>query len=209
MQLILPGVWHWTTVHERWGIEISSYLLVAERVLIDPRVPAEGLDALAVEGAPVAALLTNRHHYRHSGRIAERFGCPVMCNRAGLHEFRRGERVQPFDPGDELPGGVVAHEIDAICPDETALHVPAHRALAVADGVVRMPSDAPLGFVPDQLMDDPERTKAGLVDAYRRMLDLDWDHLLLAHGHPWAGGGRDALARFLERATPLPGGAGT
>jgi hypothetical protein len=200
MQLILPGVWHWTTIHERWGIEISSYLLAEERVLIDPRVPPEGLGWFEDNRGPVAVLLTNRHHYRHSGAFAEAFGCPVMCNRAGLHEFRRGERVEPFDPGDELPGGVVAQEVGAICPDETALFIPAHRALAVADGVVRIPSDAPLDFVPDQLMDDPEATKAALLAAYRRALGLDWDHLLLAHGHPWAGGGRDALARFIERA---------
>ena len=139
MREILPGVHHWTTVHARWDITIHSYWLAQERVLIDPRVPDEGLEWFA-DGPPVAALLTNRHHYRDSGRFHERFGCPVLCNRLGLHEFGAGEPVEGFDPGDALPGGVVALEVGGICPDESALHIPAHRAVAVADGVVRYPT---------------------------------------------------------------------
>ena len=50
-----------------------------------------------------------------------------------------------------------------ICPDETALYIPARRALACADGVVRLYDSDELRFVPDELMDDPEETKAGLA----------------------------------------------
>ena len=196
---ILPGVHHWTTVHARWGITIHSYWLAAERVLIDPRVPVEGLEWF--EGQPpVAILLTNRHHYRDSGAYHERFGCPVLCNRLGLHEFRHGEPVEGFDPGDELPGGVVALEVGGICPDETALHATAHRAVAIADGLVRFPDDGPLRFVVDALMDDPDRTKAELRAAYRRIAEIDFDALLLAHGDPIVSGGREALRDFAGAA---------
>jgi hypothetical protein len=106
--------------------------------------------------------------------------------------------VEAFEFGDELPGGIVAYEVDAICPDETALHLPAHRALACADGVVRWRGQDELAFVPDGLMDDPDRTKAGLRDAYRGLLELDFDHLLLAHGDPIVGAGKDALRSFLS-----------
>jgi hypothetical protein len=46
-------------------------------------------------------------------------------------------------------------------------------------------------------MDDPERTKAALRDAYRRLLDLDFDRILLAHGDPIAHGAKDELAAFV------------
>jgi hypothetical protein len=75
--------------------------------------------------------------------------------------------------------------------------VPAHRALACADGVIRSPDEGPLTFVPDELMDDPGRTKAALRDAYRRLLDLDFDRLLLAHGDPIVHGAKDELAAFV------------
>ena len=55
-----------------------------------------------------------------------------------------------------------------------------------------------LGFVPDWLMDEPELTKARLRDAYRGLLALDFDTLMLAHGDPVVGGGRDALRAFVE-----------
>jgi hypothetical protein len=193
---IAPGIWHWTAPHPRIKIPVSSYYLPAERVLIDPVAPDEGLDWFAEHGPPAHVLLTNRHHYRSSAQFAERFGATVHCVRAGMHEFVGGERVQPFDVGDELPGAIVAHAVGAICPDETALHVPARQALAVADGAVRSKAGGPLVFVPDRYMDEPEATKAGLRDSYRRLAELDFRHLLLAHGEPFVGTGREVLAAF-------------
>jgi hypothetical protein len=194
---IAPGLWHWTARHERIPIVVSSYYLLAERVLIDPVLPAEGLAWFEAHGAPEHVVLTNRHHDRRAWELHETFGCAVHCVRNGLHELDGRGPVEVFDFGAELPGGVVAHEVDVICPDETALHIPAHRALACADGVVRIPADGELGFVPDELMDAPEETKAGLRAAYGRLLDLDFEHLLLAHGNPVVGSGKEALRAFV------------
>ncbi len=196
MEEIAPGIWHWTATHPKIKIEVSSYYLPAERVLIDPIAPEEGLDWFAEHGPPAAVLLTNRHHYRSSAGFAERFGVSVHCVREGMHEFTDGERVEPFDCGDELPGGIVAHAVGAICPDETALHIPARNALALADGAVRWDPGGPLAFVPDRYMDEPARTKEGLRESYRRLAKLDFEHLLLAHGDPVLGTGREALATF-------------
>ena len=93
----------------------------------------------------------------------------------------------------------MVHEVDAICPDETALHIPAHDALACADGVIHYGDS--LGFVPEQFMDSPEETKRGLREAYARLLDLDFDVLLLAHGTPIVGGAKQALSRFAAGET--------
>jgi len=194
---IAPGIWHWTALHPRIKIEVSSYYLPAERVLIDPLAPSGGLDWFAEHGPPTDVLLTNRHHYRSSARFAELFGVTVHCVREGMHEFTHGERVEPFDFGDELPGGVIAYDVGAICPDETALHIPARHALALADGAVRWEAGGPLAFVPDRYMDEPARTKEGLRESYRRLAKLDFQHLLLAHGEPFVGTGREALAAFV------------
>ena len=48
-------------------------------------------------------------------------------------------------------------------------------------------------------MDDPDKTRAGLKAAYRRLLDeLEFDHLLLAHGAPVIGTAREELAALVE-----------
>jgi hypothetical protein len=64
MQEILPGVFHWTAIHPRIGIEVSSYWQETHGVLFDPLVPAdEGLDWFAHRPAPPTAILfSNRHH---------------------------------------------------------------------------------------------------------------------------------------------------
>ena len=197
MQEIAPGLWHWTAAHEVIGIDVSSYYLAAERVILDPMLPAEGLEWFEARGEPEHALLTNRHHDRHAWRLHEAFGCTVHCIRNGLHELDGRGPVEAFDFGDELPGGAIALEVDAICPDETALHIPRHRALACADGVVRWSGREELAFVPDRYMDEPDRTKAGLRDAYRRLLGLDFELLLLAHGEPVTRDAKDALSAFV------------
>jgi hypothetical protein len=196
---IAPGLWHWKALRESIGSEVSSYYLVAERVLIDPMIPREGLEWFGERARPEHLLLTNRHHDRDGWKLRDAFGCTMHCVSNGLHELEGRGPVEPFEFGDELPGGIVAYEVDAICADECALYAPAHHALACADGVVRWPDDGPLRFVPDELMDDPEQTKVGLRDAYRRLLYLDCDLLLLAHGDPIVHGAKDELFAFVER----------
>jgi hypothetical protein len=193
---VAPGIWHWAAPHPRIQIRVHSYYLPAERTVIDPIAPAGGLEWLAEHGPPEQILLTNRHHYRSSGELVDRFGATVHCVREGLHEFDDGEPVEPFDFGDELAGGIVAHRVGAICADETAFYIPARRALAVADGAVRWEDGGRLAFVPDHLMAEPEQTKQGLREAYRRLSALDFDHLLLAHGDPFVRNGREALRAF-------------
>ncbi len=206
MREISPGVFHWTAFHERIRAEVSSYYAVEPAVLIDPLLPAEGseevLDALSEHGPPCAVLLTNRHHYRHSGRLAEHFGIPVRASRPGMHEFSADQHVEPFDFGSEPVPGVIAHEVGAICPDESALEIVPARAVALADGVVRFASpDAPLGFVPDFLLGDaPEEIKRGLRRSYEGLLSLDFEHVLLAHGVPVVGQGKAQLRDFLASA---------
>ena len=201
MDEIAPGVWHWTAKHERIHATVSSYYMSEERVLLDPMLPAEGVEWFKSHGEPAYVVLTNRHHDRQAWRLHDAFGCDVLCVRNGCHELAGRGPVTPFDFGDHLPGGIVVHEVGAICPDETALHIPAHKALACGDGVVEWPGKTGLSFVPDELMDDPEDTKRALAAAYRSLLGLDFDLLLLAHGEPVLGGAKAALeALFADLA---------
>lgn len=197
MNEIAPGLWHWNARHAHIGAEVSSYYLADERVLIDPMTPPGGAGWFEGHGAPEHVLLTCRHHDRDAWRLREQFGCTVHCIRNGVYELEGRGPVEPFDFGNELPGGVVAHEVDSISPDETALYLARHRALACADGVIRPGGDGELAFVPDSLMDEPEETKRGLCAAYTRLLELDFHLLLLAHGDPVTSDAKQTLRRFV------------
>ena len=196
MKEVIPGVWHWTAFHEGIGFDVSSYMVERAAALIDPMLPEDGVEAFRGR-EPEVILLTNRHHYRHSDRFVEEFGCPVLCHEAGLHEFEGGPSVRGFAFGDDVADGILALEVGVLTPEETAFHVDAGpRALAFGDALVNVP-DTGLSFVPDEYMGkDPEAVKEGLRDAFRRLLAHDFDALGVAHGMPVPARGKAALLQF-------------
>ena len=99
MQEIAPGIHHWTARHPVIRTRVHSAYVEPARALIDPLLPEEGLAAFEGLARPEVVLLTNRHHYRHSDRFSEAFGCVVRASAAGMHEFEGTERrVEPFAP---------------------------------------------------------------------------------------------------------------
>lgn len=202
MDEIQPGLLHWTAHHEGIGADVHSAFHAPSGTLVDPMVPLGGLEALERHGRPERIVLTSRHHYRHSDRFRERFGCPVLCHEAGLHEFERGPEVTGFAFGDELAPGVIALEVGVLTPEETSLHISAgDGALTLADAATRG-RHGELGFVPDSLLgDDPQDVKEGLRAAFRRLSDHDFDTLLLAHAPPISRGARSALRTFADAPT--------
>jgi hypothetical protein len=188
---IAPGLWHWRASRETIGKEVSSYYLAEERVVLDPMTPPERPEWFQ----PEHAILTCRHHSRDAWEL----GCPPWVVEHGAHELEGRGEFRTFRWGEELPGGIMAYEVGSLSPDEGALYLPRHRALAVGDGVVRWEGVEGLTFVPDFLMEDPEETRGGLKAAYRRLLsELEFDHLLLAHGDPVIGEAKQELAALVE-----------
>jgi len=198
MNEVVPGIGHWTALHERIGQPVQSYWVADARTLIDPMVPPEGVPRL--DPAPERILLSNRHHLRHAPRYREHFGeLPVLAPELGLHEFGDDDPpVGGYRPGDELAPGITAQPLGAIAPDDFVLHIRSRGegSLLFADGIIVW--DGELAFVPDSLMDEPERVKADTLEAIDRLLELDFEHLLFAHGEPVVGGGRTALQAFRE-----------
>lgn len=200
MQEILPGIYHWTTFHKGIGATVHSYLIAARQpaVLIDPRVPEGGLKEIKRLAKPQHILLTNRLHYRHSGRFARAFHAKIHAHQAGRKAFGpKRHRVHLFEHGAKLPGGIQALKVGALCPEETAFLIPLHGGiLSLGDAVIR--EGHSLSFVPDFLMgNDPEKVKSKLRHALQKLLKQKFGHLLFAHGNPCIQGGKEALRKFL------------
>ena len=194
---VTEGVLHWSAPHPRIKQVVHSAYLPDSRTAIDP-VGADGLEeALESRGGLDRIVLSNRHHRRAAEELAERLDAEILAPASGMHEFGEDTSILPYEWGDEVAPGVTAHEIGVICPDDGALHIQrGNGALLIADSVIRW--DGRLAFVPDFLMDDPEETKAGTLQALEPLLELDFDALLLAHGEPSRSGGKDELRAFIE-----------
>jgi hypothetical protein len=193
MREIRPGLFHWKATHPRIGVKVSSYYVEPSGTLIDPMLPPEGIEWLRGRSDPQRIVLTNRHHYRQSGEIQAEFGCPVLCNELGLHEFEGGPEVEGFRFGEALAAGITALELGAICPEETTLHIDlAEGLLSFADGVINY---GEIGFVSDRLLGaEPEAVKRALRNSLGRLLPYRFDSLLFAHGDPLLGEGKAALS---------------
>ena len=185
---VLPGVLHWSAPHPSARLESGSHYLVEEGVLIDPIAPPEGLEWF--DGRQIGEIvLTNRHHTRSAFELQDRLGVTIRAPRTGLHDLPT-DRVQPYDFIDRLGSA-----ISETWPDETALELPGHRAVAIADGVINYDG---LGFFADSLLgDDPEAEKQRLRDGFEKLaMEVDFEHLLFAHGTPIIGDAREQLRRF-------------
>jgi hypothetical protein len=197
MDEIARGIYHWRAHHDGIGTKVSSYYVASAATVIDPMEPEQGLGWF--EGRNLdRVVLTNRHHYRDADRFAARFGVPVLVVEQGEHEVEGRPGVRTFAFGDEVAPGITAHPVDPSWPDEGALHIALGPGLlAIADAAMHYGDD--VQFVPDEYLgDDPERTKPLLRAGYGRLLDLDFDTLLFAHGTPVVGGGKDALRAFVD-----------
>jgi hypothetical protein len=190
MHEIAPGIVHWTANHPKHGLEVSSYWLPDLRVLLDPLEVPEDVDRVDL------IVLSNRHHDRGMLAAHERFGAPIRAPRVGMAEFEDGDPVDPYDFEEPLAGGAITpYQVTELWPDDCVLHIPSVKALAIADTVVHYREE--LDFVPDQYMDDPDAEKRGIRDGLARLADdLDFEHLLVAHGTPITGKGRERLREF-------------
>jgi hypothetical protein len=194
MQEITPGIRHWSAVHPNLGMEVSSYWLPELRVLLDPlAVPAE-VDEID------EIVLSNRHHKRDAFEARERFGAALRVPRSGLHDFGDDDPVEPYDYGEALGGGAITpYLVTDLWPDDGVLHISSLSALAIADTVIN--DNLRLEFVPDRYMGDADAEKRAIREGLTRLADeLEFSHLLLAHGPPIPDEGPARLRDFLGAA---------
>jgi hypothetical protein len=190
MHEIAPGIRHWTARHPKLGIDVSSYWLPDLRVLLDPLAVPDEVDGID------EVVLSNRHHKRDMLAAHERFGAPIRAPRVGIHDFEEDDPVEPYDFEEPFAdGAITAYQVTEYWPDDGALHIPSASALAIADTVINYDG---IRFVPDNLMgDDPEAEKRDIKETLGRLAEeLEFEHLLLAHGGPIPGEGRDRLREF-------------
>jgi hypothetical protein len=199
---ILPGLFHWEAFHEPIKLNVSSYYVEPAAVVIDPKIPDDGFEALP--GEPQQVVLTSGHHQRDAAAFAERYGIPIRASHEAAARLDGEIDVEPFGKGDEVAPGVTAIHIGKLSDDEGALHVAVGEgAIAFADGLNRY--GGALGFFPDELLGThPERVKEGLKQAFHGLLIRDFDHLLFAHGEPLINDGKAALRKFVTSPVGYP-----
>jgi glyoxylase-like metal-dependent hydrolase (beta-lactamase superfamily II) len=189
----------WPRFSERHGYDFNGTLVLHEggNLCIDPVEPdADALDRIVKEGV-ARILITNRNHVRAANAVRERTGARVAIHPADADyargqgarldaELAVGERVGPFR--------VVG--VPGKSPGEVALHDPARGILVVGDAAVGNPPGR-LSLLPERVIDDPAQLRASL----RRLLELEFDAIVVGDGASILAGARDRLRELVgERA---------
>ncbi len=182
MNEILPGILTWQWFSELHGYDFNGTLVFdpAGNLCIDPVKPtADALERLEKEGV-ARILLTNRNHARAANLVRDRTGATIAIHPADAAYAREeetridddltiGSRVGPFS--------IVA--VPGKSPGEIALHDPQRRLLLIGDAVIGNPPGK-LSLLSERVMDDPPQLRASV----RRLLELDFDALLVGDGVP-------------------------
>ena len=179
----MSGVTCWTAPHAEWKKDVSSVAVDTPdgRVFIDPLDPPQEL------GVPDHVLVTVFFHARSAGSLGGRVWAPASLVRR--LKSRGVEVTDPFEPGDELPGGIRAFETGRA--GEVLYWLPDQRALVVGDVLL----GSPFRLCPKGWMRPADHD--ALREALRPLLDLPIEQVYVGHGAPVLAGGRDALAALV------------
>ncbi len=196
MREVIEGVFSWPWFSEPHGYNFNGHLIIdaGGNLAIDPVEPSAAVSD-EIAGLGVARILiTNRNHSRAANAVRARTGA-----RTAIHpddaahargqgaeldaELRLGERIGPL----------VVVGVPGKSPGEVALHWPARRVLVVGDVVIGKPPGA-CGLLREAVMDDP----AGLRESVRKLLELDFDTLLVGDGEAILEGAKQRLEELVE-----------
>jgi glyoxylase-like metal-dependent hydrolase (beta-lactamase superfamily II) len=198
MREIVPDVQMWSVFMPDKGYAFNGYAVNTEdgTILIDPPEPVDdGWGAIDLMQPFAGVWITNRNHSRAAAAFRERYGVTVYAHEADAGRLEAGadETVH----GDErLPGDVELIHVPGKSPGEVAFHLPRSRALVVGDVVIGVPAGE-LSTYPEKVIDDMDE----LHRSAAKLLEYDFDALLLCDGEPLPTGGKQKLREFVERAS--------
>jgi glyoxylase-like metal-dependent hydrolase (beta-lactamase superfamily II) len=177
---IVPDIFTWAWFSEPHGYNFNGYLVRHSEgnLCIDPVPPSdESLADIARIGV-ASILLTNRNHSRAANVVRARTGARTFIHPDdAAHARSQGAEVDGELSIGETIGPLTIVAVPGKSPGEVALHWPEKTLLMVGDAVIGNPPGR-CALLREKVMDDPAR----LRQSVRKLLDLDFDALLVGDG---------------------------
>jgi glyoxylase-like metal-dependent hydrolase (beta-lactamase superfamily II) len=195
MKEIVRDVQTWSVLSEQRGYAFNGYAISTEAgtVLIDPPDPgADGWSTIDLLEPFAGVWVTNRNHSRAAAVCRDRYGVAVWAHPADADRLEAGAD-RTVAGGETLPGEIEVIHVPGKSPGEIAFHLRRARALVVGDLVIGVPAGA-LSTYPDEVIDDREQLERSAA----RLLDYDFDALLLCDGEPLPTAGKQKLQEFVR-----------
>ena len=212
MKELLPNLYQAAKMANVGPLKVPSAMHIVkageETVLIDPFVLSESeAEALDVLGKPAFILITGTWHLRDAEAYGKRYGAKILANREAVPKLVIAVD-DAFGDGETLPGGLTAITMFGTTPGETVFqHNPEAGTLITGDALMNFqPGERGLlmrliGF-PEGLDTMPKlfmKDKKLAAESYQKLLDYDFDQILVSHGAPILSGAKEMLRIILEK----------
>ena len=205
MREILPGIFTWGSTYADRPWDLNGYAITLDEctVLVDPPAPEEGdwpsFDVIK----PIAKIVvTNRDHVRNIEPFRTRFDARLVAGADEVAQLTPMTIDEAVREGDLIAGALRVIHLPGKSAGEIGLYFdPAHHAVSREMGGILLLGDAIIGnppgalsLIPEPKLDDSSRLKRSL----RKLLDYDFDVLLLCDGQSVLSGGKPKVAEFLN-----------
>jgi len=202
MKKILPDIYTWHEFSEEKQLNFNGYLLIrkGESVVIDPPRMSEAefaeLEDLVGKKSfsPLKAiLLTNVHHERECDALRKKLGVPVWINEKDKDGLE-GVADKTFRNDDVLFCNLTVIKFEnQKSPGESAFYLKERGIMIVGDALIgKVPGK--LNMLPPDKYRDPGLAKKGL----NKLLDFEFESLLVGDGEPILCEAKEAVKKFLE-----------
>jgi glyoxylase-like metal-dependent hydrolase (beta-lactamase superfamily II) len=203
MHEILPGIFTWGSTYADRPWDLNGYAIVLREgaVLIDPPAP-EATDWQKLPTPITTVVLTNRDHIRDAPLFRTRYGARIVAGKDELPQFVSLPIDEAVQEGDLIGGALRVIHLPGKSPGEIGLYLGSayHAAardgagiLILGDAIIGNPPGA-LGLIPEEKLDDPKTLKASLP----KILDYDFEALLLCDGQPVLSNAKQRVSDFLK-----------
>jgi glyoxylase-like metal-dependent hydrolase (beta-lactamase superfamily II) len=193
---LVSGIFTWSWFSERHGYNFNGHLVrhAEGDLCIDPVEPTAEALAEIIASRVAHVVITNRNHVRAANLVRTRTGAQTLIDRRDAnHARRQGAQIDAhLEPGNRL-GPFVVVGVPGKSAGEIALHWPEHRILLVGDAIIGNPPGH-CSLLSPQVIDD----LPGLRASVRRLLDLDFDTLLVGDGVPIIEGAKERLQALVQ-----------
>jgi glyoxylase-like metal-dependent hydrolase (beta-lactamase superfamily II) len=182
---VAPGLWIWRIEHPDWrpGNDWDPLVTAVcvesrgEVAVLDPIAPPDNDEVWARLDArpPTLVVVLKPDHVRDVDAFTRRYGARPYGPRLFWPDDVPETRLQPFDPGEELPGGLLAL-FDGRARAETPLWLPEQRALVFADALTAPEGDLRVWHTPWH--------EQRVLPELRKLLELPFELVIVSHGEP-------------------------
>ena len=205
MREILPGIFTWgsTYVDRPWDLNGYAITLAGSTVLVDPPAPQEDEWSGFETMKPITKIiLTNRDHVRGAELFRTTCNAPLVAGADEVTQFAPIAIDEEVREGDLIAGVLRVIHLPGKSPGEIGLYFdPAYHAVSRESGGIVLLGDAIIGnppgalsLIPEPKLDDSSRLKRSL----RKLLDYEFEVLLLCDGQSILSSGKPKVAEFLN-----------